>query len=60
MMQVAYIVCRGFFTGRLVYLEQVLHDIRTIFNKLFYGRLLWLFPGIRGQTASVAYPLRAT
>lgn len=36
-MQVAYIVCRGFFTARLVYLEQVFHVIRILFNKLFYG-----------------------
>ena len=50
MMQVAYIVCRGFFTGRLVYLEQILHDVRVIFNELFHGGLLWLFPGLRARS----------
>ena len=52
MIQVAYVVCRGFFAGRLVYLEHVLHDTRIIFKKLFYGSILWLFPSLRCQIAS--------
>ena len=40
MIQVAYVVCRGFFAGRLVYLEQALHDIRIILRTLLWQHFM--------------------